>query len=135
MSMPQYLAPPMATLADLLIASVMVCKKKGGEVQEKNIPSILIGDGVRISTRSIILEGATAGPGNQIADEAVAIKDAPENTLVGGVSAKTIKTLPPRPQNDKSAHHSVPKPSKEGEHSHLNQQKMLPRISAITPKN
>jgi len=59
--------------------------------------SIFIGDGVRISTRSIILEGAMVGAGSQIAAGAVVIKDIPENTLVGGVPAKIIKTLPPYP--------------------------------------
>jgi maltose O-acetyltransferase len=55
---------------------------------------ISIGNGVRISTRAIVLEGATVGPGSQIAAGAVVVRDVPANTLVGGVPAKHIRDLP-----------------------------------------
>lgn len=55
---------------------------------------IVIGDGVRISTRAIVLEGARIGVGSQIAAGAVVIRDVKENTLVGGVPARWIKDLP-----------------------------------------
>lgn len=52
-----------------------------------------IGDGCRISTRSIILEGACLGDGSQVAAGAVVIRNVESNTLVGGVPARFIKKL------------------------------------------
>ena len=54
---------------------------------------ITIGDGCRISTRSVILEGATIGHGSQIAAGSIIIADVFPNTLVGGVPAKFLKNL------------------------------------------
>lgn len=55
---------------------------------------IVIQDGVRISTRALILEGVTISKGSQVAAGAVVVRDVAENTLVGGVPAKFIKELP-----------------------------------------
>lgn len=55
--------------------------------------AITIGDGCRISTRAIILEGAQIGRGAQIAAGAVVVRDVAEDTLVGGVPARFIKQL------------------------------------------
>ena len=54
---------------------------------------ISIGNGVRISTRALVLEGSRVGNGAQVAAGAVVIKDVPDNTLVGGVPARFIKKL------------------------------------------
>lgn len=54
---------------------------------------ITIEDGVRISTRAMLLEGVRVGRGAHVAAGAVVIRDVPPNTLVGGVPAKVLKTF------------------------------------------
>lgn len=54
---------------------------------------ISIGDGCRISTRSVLLEGVVIGRGSQIAAGSVVVRNVAEDTLVGGVPAKFIKNL------------------------------------------
>ena len=58
------------------------------------VKPITIGDGARISTRSVLLEGVKVGAGSQIAAGAVVVYDVAENTLVGGVPARLIKVFP-----------------------------------------
>ncbi len=52
---------------------------------------IIIHDNVWIGGGSIILAGVTIGTGAVIASNAVVNKDVPDNTIVGGVPARTIK--------------------------------------------
>lgn len=54
---------------------------------------VKIGDGVWIGAHATILPGVTVGDGAVIAAGAVVTKDVPENTVVGGVPAKTIKQI------------------------------------------
>lgn len=54
---------------------------------------IHVGNKVWIGSNSTILQGVTIGDGAIIAAGAVVTKDVPENTVVGGVPAKIIKTI------------------------------------------
>ena len=54
---------------------------------------IVIGDGVWIGARAVILPGVTVGAGAVIAAGAVVNKDVPANSLYGGVPARFIRTL------------------------------------------
>ncbi len=54
---------------------------------------VKIGNGVWIGAHATILSGVTIGDGAVIAAGAVVTKDVPENTVVGGVPAKIIKTI------------------------------------------
>ena len=61
---------------------------------------IVIGSGVWIGARAIILPGVTIGDGSVIAAGAVVAQDVPPNVLVGGVPARVVRELPlhePRP--------------------------------------
>jgi maltose O-acetyltransferase len=53
---------------------------------------VTIGDYVFIGPRAIILPGVNIDKGSVVAAGAVVTKDVPENTIVGGVPAKTIGT-------------------------------------------
>lgn len=55
---------------------------------------ITIGDNVWIGGNAVINPGVTIGDNVVIASGAVVTKDVPSNTVVGGVPAKVIKTLP-----------------------------------------
>ena len=52
---------------------------------------ISIGKNVWIGANATVLAGVSIGDGAVIAAGAVVTKDVPENTVVGGVPAKTIK--------------------------------------------
>ena len=54
---------------------------------------VKIGNGVWIGAHATILSGVTIGDGAVVAAGAVVTKDVPENTIVGGVPAKIIKTI------------------------------------------
>ena len=54
---------------------------------------IHIGKNVWIGANAVILPGVTVGDGAVVAAGAVAAEDVPENTVVGGIPAKTIKTI------------------------------------------
>lgn len=54
---------------------------------------VVIGDDVWIGANSVILPGVTIGNHCVVAAGAVVTKDVPDNTLVGGVPAKILKTL------------------------------------------
>ena len=55
---------------------------------------VVIGDGVWICAHATITEGVTIGRGAVVAAGAVVVKDVPEFTLVGGVPARVIKSIP-----------------------------------------
>ena len=58
------------------------------------LPSpVKIGDDVWIGAHATILPGVSIGNGAIVAAGAVVTKDVPENTVVGGVPAKVIKTI------------------------------------------
>ena len=54
---------------------------------------VKIGNGVWIGAHATILSGVTIGNGAVVAAGAVVTKYVPENTVVGGVPAKIIKTI------------------------------------------
>ena len=54
---------------------------------------VKIGNNVWIGAHATILPGVTIGNGAVVAAGAVVTKDVPENTVVGGVPAKVIKTV------------------------------------------
>ena len=54
---------------------------------------VVIGDDVWIGANSVVLPGVTIGNHCVVAAGAVVTKDVPDNTLVGGVPAKILKTL------------------------------------------
>ena len=53
---------------------------------------IVVGDNVYIGVRSIIMPGVTIGNNVIVAAGAVVTKDVPDNSVVGGVPARLIKT-------------------------------------------
>jgi maltose O-acetyltransferase len=55
---------------------------------------VVIEDGVWIGARVTLLPGVTIGRGSVVAAGAVVNKDVPPNTLVGGVPARILRTLP-----------------------------------------
>ena len=56
--------------------------------------AIIIGDGVWLGARCIILPGVSIGRGSVVAAGAVVTKEVPVNVMVAGVPAKVIKELP-----------------------------------------
>lgn len=61
----------------------------------KTLPlgKIHIGRNVWIGAGAIVLPGVTIGDGAVVAAGAVVTKDIPDNTIVGGVPAKVMKTI------------------------------------------
>jgi len=55
--------------------------------------AVIIGDDVWIGANAVILPGVTIGRHCVVAAGAVVTKDVPDNTLVGGVPAKVLKSL------------------------------------------
>ncbi|HIG76077.1 MAG TPA: acyltransferase [Bacteroidetes bacterium] len=55
---------------------------------------ITIEDDVWLATRAVVLKGVTVGRGAVVAAGAVVTKDVPPYTLVAGVPARPIRTLP-----------------------------------------
>ena len=60
---------------------------------------VTISDDVWIGANAVILPGVTIGRHVVVAAGAVVTKDVPDNTVVGGVPAKVIKTLTPNPKS------------------------------------
>ena len=56
--------------------------------------AIIIGDGVWLGARCIVLPGISVGRGSVVAAGSVVTKDVPINTMVAGVPAKVVKELP-----------------------------------------
>ena len=54
---------------------------------------IHIGKNVWIGSNATVLPGVSIGDGAIVAAGAVVTKDVPENTIVGGVPAKVIRTI------------------------------------------
>ena len=63
------------------------------DMQGVSTNPIVIGDDVWIGANATILPGVTIGHHVVVAAGAVVTKDVPDNTLVGGIPAKPIKTL------------------------------------------
>ncbi|MFD2134657.1 acyltransferase [Novosphingobium resinovorum] len=55
---------------------------------------IVVGDGAWIGANAIILPGVHIGNGSVVAAGAVVTRDVPENSLVAGVPARIVRTLP-----------------------------------------
>jgi maltose O-acetyltransferase len=55
---------------------------------------VVVEDGVWVAARATILPGVTLGRGCVVAAGALVTRDVPPHTLVGGVPARPIKTLP-----------------------------------------
>ncbi len=55
---------------------------------------VVIGDGVWLGARCIIMPGVTVGDGAIVAAGAVVNRDVPTNALVAGVPARVVKMLP-----------------------------------------
>jgi acetyltransferase-like isoleucine patch superfamily enzyme len=55
---------------------------------------VTIGDGAWIGTRALILPGVHVGAGCVVAAGAVVTDSVPPDSLVGGVPAKVLRTLP-----------------------------------------
>ena len=65
--------------------------RRGGPLVAK---PIAVGDGAWLGARCVILPGVTVGAGAIVAAGAVVTSDVAPNTVVGGVPAKVISTLP-----------------------------------------
>ena len=65
--------------------------RRGGPLTAKPIS---IGDGAWLGARCVILPGVTVGVGAIVAAGAVVTSDVAPNTVVGGVPARVISTLP-----------------------------------------
>lgn len=68
-------------------------KTKPIDMQGVSTNPVVIGDDVWIGANATILPGVTIGHHVVVAAGAVVTKDVPDNTLVGGIPAKPIKTL------------------------------------------
>jgi maltose O-acetyltransferase len=55
---------------------------------------VVIKDGVWLGTRCTVMPGVTINEGAVVAAGAVVTKDVPAHTIVGGIPAKVIRTLP-----------------------------------------
>lgn len=64
------------------------------DTRHDNAPApIVVGKNVWIGSNAVILPGVTIGDNAVVAAGAVVTKDVPENTVVGGVPARVIKTM------------------------------------------
>jgi acetyltransferase-like isoleucine patch superfamily enzyme len=70
-------------------------KDTAKRIDEQGISTnpVVIGDDVWIGANAVILPGVTIGRHCVVAAGAVVTKDVPDNTVVGGVPAKVLKTL------------------------------------------
>lgn len=64
------------------------------EIYEPNDKDIVVGDNAWIGTGCIIYPGVTIGKGSIVNAGSIVTKDVPPHTLVQGIPAKYVKTLP-----------------------------------------
>lgn len=67
---------------------------QGRRCGDSRFAPIVLEDGCWIGAGAMILPGVTVGRGSVVAAGAVVTADVPPNTLVGGVPARVIKSLP-----------------------------------------
>lgn len=67
--------------------------ERGARAGQTTVAPVVIGDGCWIGARSTILAGVSIGAGSVIAAGSVVTSDVAENTLVGGVPARLIRSL------------------------------------------
>ena len=79
-----------ARLSGLFVSDVKAIDKPQGFDKD-----VIIEEDVWIGSNVSLLSGVTIGRGCTVAAGAVVTKDVPDNTLVAGVPAKTIKNLSP----------------------------------------
>ena len=65
-----------------------------GRAGEHHARSVCIGDGAWIGARAVILPGVTIGKGAVVAAGAVVTRDVEANSLVAGVPARVVRSLP-----------------------------------------
>ncbi|MDE6597592.1 MAG: sugar O-acetyltransferase [Clostridia bacterium] len=83
---------------NVLIGQQVVIATLNHELAPENRADMLpapvkIGNGVWIGAHATVLPGITIGNGAVVAAGAVVTKDVPENTVVGGVPARVIKSI------------------------------------------
>ena len=90
-------------IANLVV--VMDCDFHGVDNRHGESPTapIIVEDDVWLATRCTILKGVRIGRGSVVAAGAVVTKDVPAYTLVGGIPARPIRSIPPPEQEEHTA--------------------------------
>ena len=82
---------PVVGLPKIKVTNAM--KEASPEREKYNAP-VTVEEDVWIGARVTLMSGVTIGRGCIIAAGAVVTKDIPDNSMVGGVPAKVLKSLP-----------------------------------------